>query len=48
MKADVATCVLTYTYTIKKTHAAMHEDRHNKSGKSQCTKLQMGWACFRM
>jgi hypothetical protein len=37
MKADVASCVLTYTYTIKQTHAAMHEGHHNKSSINQAS-----------
>jgi len=35
MKADVASCVLTYTYMIKETNAAVHEGRHNKSSTNQ-------------
>jgi hypothetical protein len=35
MKADVASCALTYTYMIKETHAAMHKGRHNKSSTNQ-------------
>ena len=35
MKADLASCVLTYTYMIKENNAAEHEDRHNKSSTNQ-------------
>jgi hypothetical protein len=39
MMADVASCVLTYTYIIKETKAAILEVRHNKSSKIQPSQL---------